>query len=406
MDWAKILAPLSGGESDKRVLRGRRRDRRAVRRGAGGRVRAGRRRRPDPMDGRRLHGRSAGHGPGKHPTRLRRGRTGRARQLWRPAPYRTQAFISLKSPVWAALAMEGRLADVLVFDDSAGARSRAAGRGVPADRRRRAAADHRGPPGPEARRRRRRGLGRRQGGQPGDAHRPAAAAEGVEGGRSCRAPGASSRKFEVASLQAFLAARGVAAEAQVPEGYRRSGAGADPRGPGRRRPTSWWPALSATRGCRSSSSAARPKGFLQRRGSFAVPVALTIGFDPEQTNDIVAYRNAARPQPRHRIRRRRRSSRLFPDRAADGGRAHRRGSYARHKDACAVRRFAPDEDPTEGRLARRGTRWFFDYDDGGAGDDEPVFRLGDHRFAVGEYVTVTDEDGRPLTYKVVDVASV
>ena len=26
-----------------------------------------------------------------------------------------------------------------------------------------------------------------------------------------------------------------------------------------------------------------------------------------------------------------------------------------------------------------------------------------HRFAVGEYVTITDEDGRPLTYKVVEV---
>jgi hypothetical protein len=80
-------------------------------------------------------------------------------------------------------------------------------------------------------------------------------------------------------------------------------------------------------------------------------------------------------------------------------------TYARHKDACAVRRFAPDEDPVEGRLAHRGARWFFDYEDGQALDDEPVYRLGDHRFAVGEYVTVTDEDGRPLTYKVVEVAN-
>ncbi len=71
---------------------------------------------------------------------------------------------------------------------------------------------------------------------------------------------------------------------------------------------------------------------------------------------------------------------------------------------CSVRRFAPDEDPATGKLARRGPQWFFDY----AEDEEdlgiePVYRLGDHRFAVGEYVTVTDEDGRPLTYKVTDV---
>lgn len=78
-------------------------------------------------------------------------------------------------------------------------------------------------------------------------------------------------------------------------------------------------------------------------------------------------------------------------------------AYAKARGECSVRRFAPDEDPADGRLARRGTRWFFDYEAGGSDDDEPVHRLGDHRFAVGEYVTVTDEDGRPLTYKVVEV---
>jgi hypothetical protein len=79
-------------------------------------------------------------------------------------------------------------------------------------------------------------------------------------------------------------------------------------------------------------------------------------------------------------------------------------AYGKAKDACAVRRFAPDEDPADGRLARRGVRWFFDYDDEAVADDEGVYRLGDHRFAVGEYVTVTDEDGRALTYKVVEVS--
>jgi hypothetical protein len=78
-------------------------------------------------------------------------------------------------------------------------------------------------------------------------------------------------------------------------------------------------------------------------------------------------------------------------------------AYSKSRDRCVVRRFAPDEDPVDGRLARRGQRWFFDYDEGDSADDEPVYRLGEHRFAVGEYVTVTDEDGRPLTYKVVEV---
>lgn len=78
-------------------------------------------------------------------------------------------------------------------------------------------------------------------------------------------------------------------------------------------------------------------------------------------------------------------------------------AYAKSKAKCSVRRFAPDEDPVDGRLMHRGERWFFDYDEADAADDEPIHRLGDHRFAVGEYVTVTDEEGRPLTYKVVEV---
>lgn len=69
---------------------------------------------------------------------------------------------------------------------------------------------------------------------------------------------------------------------------------------------------------------------------------------------------------------------------------------------CTVRRFAPDEDAQEGRLARRGSNWFFDYAEGEA-DDEAVHRLGEHRFAIGEYVSVADEDGRPLAYKVTDL---
>jgi hypothetical protein len=78
-------------------------------------------------------------------------------------------------------------------------------------------------------------------------------------------------------------------------------------------------------------------------------------------------------------------------------------AYGKAREACAVRRFAPDEDPAEGRLTRRGAHGHFDFEVDGVAEDEPIYRLGEHRFAVGEYVTVTDEDGRPLTYKVVEV---
>ena len=79
------------------------------------------------------------------------------------------------------------------------------------------------------------------------------------------------------------------------------------------------------------------------------------------------------------------------------------GAFREYRAQCVVRRFAPEEDPVEGRLARRGERWFFDYGDD-AGADEPLYRLGEHRFAVGEYVSISDEDGRLLTYKVTEVA--
>lgn len=73
------------------------------------------------------------------------------------------------------------------------------------------------------------------------------------------------------------------------------------------------------------------------------------------------------------------------------------------KGGAKVRHFAPDEDAYEGKLGRRGERWFFDFGDA-ADNEEPLYRLGEHTFAVGEYVSITDEDGRLLTYKVTDVA--
>lgn len=77
-------------------------------------------------------------------------------------------------------------------------------------------------------------------------------------------------------------------------------------------------------------------------------------------------------------------------------------AFKANRDKCTVRRFAPDEDAQEGLLARRGERWFFDYEEGSA-DDEPVYKLGQHKFMLGEYVSVADEDGRMLAYKVTSV---
>jgi hypothetical protein len=80
-------------------------------------------------------------------------------------------------------------------------------------------------------------------------------------------------------------------------------------------------------------------------------------------------------------------------------------AFRSRREPCSVRRFAPDEDAQEGKLARRGERWFFDYGEDAATADEPLYRLGQHRFSVGDYVSITDEDHRLLTYKVTEVAA-
>jgi len=70
---------------------------------------------------------------------------------------------------------------------------------------------------------------------------------------------------------------------------------------------------------------------------------------------------------------------------------------------CTVRHFSPDlEEAQEGRLRHKGERWFFDYDPEDDSDDEPVYRLGDHRLRHGDYVTIHEADGDDLTYVVTE----
>ena len=71
------------------------------------------------------------------------------------------------------------------------------------------------------------------------------------------------------------------------------------------------------------------------------------------------------------------------------------------KQLCSVRRFVPDDADEHGLLIRsRGDHWALSYAPG-EDDDEPIYRLGDHRFAVGEYVSITDGVIRP--FKVVSI---
>jgi hypothetical protein len=74
-----------------------------------------------------------------------------------------------------------------------------------------------------------------------------------------------------------------------------------------------------------------------------------------------------------------------------------------HKHACRVSRFREGLDNQDGFLRRRpGGSWAFHYELESGEDDDPGYRLGEHRFTPGEYVTIEEDEGAH-TYRVVSV---
>ncbi|MFZ5670088.1 MAG: universal stress protein [Pseudomonadota bacterium] len=128
--------------------------------------------------------------------------------------YGKVAFTSLETPVWAGLSMEGRLSDVVLFDDEA-----ARGRGPLAEAFQQIVADEQRPT-----------IVARAGLKP-DGVAVVAWDGGKEASRAARtalpllqkasrvvilgAPAASSRNFDPVRLQGFFAARGVKADVEV-----------------------------------------------------------------------------------------------------------------------------------------------------------------------------------------------
>jgi hypothetical protein len=65
---------------------------------------------------------------------------------------------------------------------------------------------------------------------------------------------------------------------------------------------------------------------------------------------------------------------------------------------CVVRRFWAGEADRHGQLIHKpggaqGATWAFDYDASTTRDDEAGYRLGDHAFVPGEYVSIRDDAG-------------
>lgn len=79
-------------------------------------------------------------------------------------------------------------------------------------------------------------------------------------------------------------------------------------------------------------------------------------------------------------------------------------AWQAHRQSCRVRRFRPNKDDDIGHLIRRpGGSWAFHYDiRSDEEDDEAGYRLGDHVFQRGEYVSIHEDEGM-RTYRVAAV---
>jgi nucleotide-binding universal stress UspA family protein len=213
MDWSRIMTPLTGGESDRRALAAACRVAEAF-----GAELAAVYAPADLAD--LIPWMGDGYMGGVQPEALDSLRDAAASgerlamDAFEACGYARKRFVSLDSPVWAGLAMESRLCDLVVFDDAP-----ARGKGPLADAFRQIVADEQRPT-----------LVARSGFAVGGVV-AIAWDGGKEATRAVRtalpllekaasvvilnAPSASPRKFDPADLQGFLAAKGVEASVQV-----------------------------------------------------------------------------------------------------------------------------------------------------------------------------------------------
>jgi len=101
-------------------------------------------------------------------------------------------------------------------------------------------------------------------------------------------------------------------------------------------------------------------------------------------------------------------SKAFPDGSIRHG--YDLASWKAHRGECFAHRFWGDELRQSGLLVHRagghgGATWGFELGKGAKLDEEEEgFRFGDHAFRAGEYVSIREEDGELMTFKVVSVA--
>ena len=82
-------------------------------------------------------------------------------------------------------------------------------------------------------------------------------------------------------------------------------------------------------------------------------------------------------------------------------------AWKREQGRCRVRRFVKDQTLSIGALRHgSGGRWTLELDPVGQVETVTGFRLQDEAFVTGEYVSLTEPDGREHTYVVARMAEV
>ncbi|MFN4091436.1 MAG: hypothetical protein ACK4FG_00905 [Brevundimonas sp.] len=82
-------------------------------------------------------------------------------------------------------------------------------------------------------------------------------------------------------------------------------------------------------------------------------------------------------------------------------------AWKREQGRCRVRRFMKDQTLSIGALRHgSGGRWTLELDPVGQAETVTGFRLQDEAFVTGEYVSLTEPDGREHTYVVARMAEV
>jgi hypothetical protein len=74
--------------------------------------------------------------------------------------------------------------------------------------------------------------------------------------------------------------------------------------------------------------------------------------------------------------------------------------WKKTRTQCTVHRYWEGEPERDGRLTHISGIWRFHYPGDDADEDDPIYKLGNHRLVPGEYISIDEDDGERHVFKV------